>query len=317
MVLRQGLIVLALAGVLHFQRAADAAAQSRVTFLPEPGRLIIQVDGRPMGTYVYQDEEILRPYFSNLKAPGGVQVTRNHPPIIGKDKDDHASMHPGLWLAFGDMDGHDFWRNKGTVRHDRFLDDPTSQGNQGEFTVLNQYVAQERTVCEETCRIAIEVLPEGYLILWESAFSAQENAFAFGDQEEMGLGVRLATSIAVRSGQGGRILDDQGRRNEKAIWGKETLWCDYAGPVGDAFAGIMIMPSPGNASPCRWHVRDYGFMAANPFAKKAFNAGPAAKTVVPVKKSLTLCFGIFLHSAQDETALDLEQVYQEYLKRER
>ena len=32
-----------------------------------------------------------------------------------QDLDDHPTMHPGLWLAFGDINGADFWRNKGRV----------------------------------------------------------------------------------------------------------------------------------------------------------------------------------------------------------
>jgi len=316
MTLRNLLISVSLAGLFSLGGEATAASHDRISFRRDPGRLLLLVDGKPMGTYVYENEKILRPYFMNLKAPGDIQVTRHCPPRAGLDDDDHASMHPGLWLAFGDVDGYDFWRNKERVKHVEFLEEPTAQGNEGSFAVLNHYIAQGRIVCEERCDISLRLLPEGHLILWESVFSSKEGEFAFGDQEEMGLGVRLATPIPVRLGKGGRIVDDRGRRNEKSVWGKVSLWCDYAGPVGDAFAGVMIMPSPRNFAPCRWHVRDYGFMAANPFAKKAFKAGPAARTVVAAGQSLSLRFGILLHSAKDEDALDLDKVYREYSKME-
>ena len=67
---------------------------------------------------------ILRPYFCNVHAPGGIQVTRNHPPVAGQDATDHDTMHPGLWLAFGDINGQDFWRNKGRIEHVRFTEPP-------------------------------------------------------------------------------------------------------------------------------------------------------------------------------------------------
>src|SRR5690606_36644693 len=57
---------------------------------------------------------ILRPYLKNVMAPNGQQVTRLYPPDpeINKDNDDHPYFHPGIWMAFGDVNGFDFWRNK-------------------------------------------------------------------------------------------------------------------------------------------------------------------------------------------------------------
>src|SRR5687768_10660165 len=88
------------------------------------GTLGISYAGQRVADYVYADRKILRPYFANVCAPGGVQVTRNHPPVAG-DATDHDTMHPGLWLAFGDVSGQDFWRNKATIKHLRFIEPPT------------------------------------------------------------------------------------------------------------------------------------------------------------------------------------------------
>jgi len=40
---------------------------------------------------VYQDAEIQRPFFANVHVPGGVPVTRPHPPRAGIDAVDHAT----------------------------------------------------------------------------------------------------------------------------------------------------------------------------------------------------------------------------------
>ncbi len=286
----------------------------KITFRQQSGKIVICVDDKTIATYVYEDPQILRPYFTGLKAPSGVQVTRHHPPRKGVDADDHATMHPGLWLAFGDISGNDFWRNKSRVKHAGFIREPYVDSKHAGFTVQNQYMANEEIVCEETCKITILSRPAGYLILWNSEFNSDRKSFYFGDQEEMGLGVRLATPIVVKNKKGGRILDDKGNVNEKNIWGKPSLWCDYAGPIDDVFAGVMIMPDPDNFAPCRWHVRDYGFMTANPFGKKAFNLGAPGKVVVNKGKPFCLSFGILLHGSSDGELINFDAAYKDYLK---
>jgi len=131
--------------------------------------------------------------------------------------------------------------------------------------------------------------------------------------------VRLATPIMVKQDESrhrpGRILDDRGRRNEKGIWGEQAAWCDYSGWVGDTLAGIMVMPDPGNAAACRWHVRDYGLMVANPFGQAAFKKGPPKNTEVVSGRPFRLRFGILLHTAHREDGFDPAAAYQDYLKR--
>ncbi len=289
-------------------------ANGKIVFQQRPGKLLINIDSQTIATYVYEDSKILRPYFTGLKSPDGVGVTRNHPPRKGIDSGDHGSIHPGLWMAFGDINGNDFWRNKAAVKHAGFVKEPHTRKKQAGFTVKNQYIANDNVICEEICKITILVRPAGYLICWDSSFSSNTRSFYFGDQEEMGLGVRLATPIVVKNKKGGRILDDKGNVNEKSIWGKPGLWCDYAGPIDGVFAGIMIMPDPDNFGPCRWHVRDYGFMAANPFGKKAFNLGDEGKTIVEKGKRLSLRFGIMVHSTNNKIQLDLNAEYKNFLE---
>jgi hypothetical protein len=294
------------------------AAEHRILFESQADALRIRVDDQPLATYVYRDPQILRPYFKDLCAPGGIQVTRHHPPREGIDPTDHATMHPGLWLAFGDLGGADFWRNKGTVEHGGFVKAPRVEGDQGTFAVRNRYVAGGTAICEEVCAYTFQVRPAGYLILWDSTFQAQQSGLYFGDQEEMGLGVRVATPIMVKPQENrarpGHIVDEHGRRNEKGTWGEPAAWCDYSGWVGDAFAGIMVMADPGNAAPCRWHTRDYGLMVANPFGRSAFKKGLVNKTEVLSGQPLHLRFRILVHAGRSEDRFDPAAAYQDSLK---
>lgn len=96
--------------------------------------------------------------------------------------------------------------------------------------------------------------------------------------------------------------------------GKPALWCDYVGPVDDVFAGLMIMPDADNFRKCRWHVRDYGFMTANPFGHWALNLGSPGKITVRKGESLNLGFGILVHSSDSQSSIDLDAAYRDYLR---
>jgi hypothetical protein len=272
-------------------RAADLP---EVGFQTAPREVRLTVSGKPVAVYVYEDEKIQRPYLAHVKSPSGIQVTRNHPPILGKDRDDHDTMHPGIWMAFGDLDGEDFWRNKGRVVHECFVAEPTGGPGKGSFAVRNRYERRGgELVCHEECRITFLVRPAGYLLLWDSTFFA-DREFYFGDQEEMGLAFRVATPIAVDNG--GTMRDSQGRENEKGIWGKTTAWCDYSGVVHDRRIGMTLMCHPKNFRPSWMHARDYGFIAANPFGRKAFTGREPSRVVVAPGERLRLRYGVFLDS---------------------
>ena len=85
--LRQGDIECAL---IHYRRGDG----------PGPRKAVVTVSGKPVATYIHADKKIKRPYFAHVKTRSGIQVTRNHPPIVGKDRKDHDTMHPGIWMAF-------------------------------------------------------------------------------------------------------------------------------------------------------------------------------------------------------------------------
>ncbi len=281
-------------------------------------QLKILVGDKHFATYVFRDPKISRPYFAHVHAPNGVQVTRNHPPQPG-DAQDHGDYHPGLWMAFGDVDGHDYWRLKARVVHERIDALVTTEPNHGWFVVQNKYLSTDgqRVVCQERCRFDIYANTVGYLLVWDSQFSVAEKDFYFGDQEEMGLGVRVATPIAVDRQQGGQIVDSQGRHNGKEVWGKQADWCDYHGPVnghkGDGHkVGVMIMPDPENFRASWWHARDYGFVAANPFGVNAFTDGAKSRVYVRKDKPLRLRYGVLIHDDNVATDAQRQSAYRDF-----
>jgi hypothetical protein len=285
--------------------AADLAVE------PKADRLVITDGGRPVATYVFRDDKILRPYFAHVHAPGGIQVTRSHPPVAGADATDHDTMHPGVWLAFGDLNGHDFWRNKGKIVHERFVEPPAVQGGQVTFKAENtlQTAGGER-ICEQTSRVTVAARPSGYLLVWDSTFKSDQREFVFGDQEEMGLGVRVATAITEKSG--GVIRNSAGEKGATATWGRTADWSDTSGVIGGRRAGVLLMPDPGNFRPSWFHNRDYGLMAANPFGRNAFTRGEKSAVVVEKGESFRLRFGLLIHAAAPGQEVDLEAEYEHF-----
>lgn len=294
--------------------ALSAAAEPDVVaFAQEPGKVLVTVDGKTLATYVFEDKRISRPYFANVRAPGGVQVTRNHPPVKGEDPQDHATYHPGIWLAFGDISGNDYWRLKAKVLHDGFVKAPQGGLGRGGFTVRNRYLSKDdkSTVCTEICRYTFPVPPEGYLIVSDSIFQSDGGDFYFGDQEEMGLGVRVASPIRERAGNG-RILSSEGLQGARITWGQPAAWCDYAGKISGKHAGVTIMASPNNIRESWWHNRDYGVFVANLFGREAVRQGPSRKIVVEKGKPFRLGYGVLLHASDGKDGPNLAKAYEAY-----
>ncbi|MFM7149764.1 MAG: DUF6807 family protein [Gemmataceae bacterium] len=273
-------------------------------------KLTIKHGMSPLGAFVFGDLKIFRPFLSNLHGLNGTKLTRNHPPIPGTDATDHETMHPGIWLGFGDISGIDFWRNRGRIKHLRFLEPPTATNDQVTFATESELVApSDMRMGTMVNRIRLNKRPKGLLIVWEAIFHATEQELHFGDQEEMGLGARVASEFTEK--KGGKLLNSNGLTTAKQTWGQSASWCDYSGTKNGTEAGITLMASPSNFRPPWWHNRDYGVFVANPFGRSAMRQG--SKSVITVKKgdSLRLLFGAMLH---DSAQYDPASEYRHFLK---
>ena len=300
-----------------------AATPARITFEQTDDALLVQVDGRTVATYLLSHERLTRPALINVHSPRGTQVTRSFPPRLPEDRSpgykgeggiDHPTMHAGLWISFGNLDGQDYWRLKAQVKHDRFVEAPRSSGSRASFAVRNRYLSEDgrEEVCRDVTRYEWQLGPWGMLLLIEAVFRSDRD-FYFGDQEESGLALRVASPLRVLGGKG-TILNDRGERNEAEIWGKEARWVDYFGPVDDGrIAGVMLMPSPTNPRPCWIHARDYGVVVCNPFPRQPNERRePYVKTWVKQGKPHRLAWGVAIHDTEP-SEFNRERVYADYV----
>jgi hypothetical protein len=223
-------------------------------------------------------------------------------------------MHPGLWMAFGDISGVDFWRNKGLVRHVKFLKKPAVEESVASFTVRNSYEADGKPICTEDCEIQVNFnsFPQyqGTLITWTSRFTPAGDRFYFGDQEEMELGIRVATPLTVV--KGGTIRDSEGRTNGKDVWGKQADWCEYTGTLNGKRVGIVLMPDVKNFRRSWFHARDYGLLLANPFGRNAFTKGEKSRVDVKPGGELRLKYGVFLYDSDNDKVPNIGEVYRKF-----
>ncbi len=276
-------------------------------------RLILHHNGQALAHYVFKDDKILRPYFAHVRTLDGLPVTRRHPPVAGEDAVDHATMHPGLWLAFGDLAGQDFWRNKATIRHERFSKSPGTKGDATSFATVSSLIASNGTTLGRLdSHFTLRLLTDGWLLSWTAAITPAVDNFFFGDQEEMGFAVRVATPLAEKNG--GAILTSEGLRGAKASWGQTAAWSDYSGTISNRTVGVTLFTAPENIRPSWFHNRDYGLMVANPFGRKAFTKGESSRVPVAKGQTFTLRSGCFIHSTPTGRSADVATAYQRFIK---
>jgi putative membrane-bound dehydrogenase-like protein len=274
-------------------------------FEEQADRIRISLEDQPIVDFVFQDEKIRRPYFANARLVNGVQVTRNHPPRAEVDAVDHDTMHPGIWLGFGDISREDFWRNKAAIDHVRFVNPPTVAD--GRITFATESILKTSSgapLCSLTSEITLTARPSGWMLAWTASFRADQHSIIFGDQEEMGFGARIATPFTEKNG--GVIRSSTGKETAGRTWGQPAKWCDYS-KIGPPSGGIMLMASDRNFRESWWHNRDYGVFVANPFGREAMKQGPLSALSIKQGETFQIAFGALVH---DHSSFDPEAEFE-------
>jgi hypothetical protein len=272
----------------------------------ESNRLVVTAGGgEAVASYVFADPAVGRPAIRDLAAPGGTVVTRPCPPRHGADADDHATIHPGVWLCFSDLSGADPWRHKTAVRFAGFDGEPAVVDGVARFTAKIEYLGvatdtpDAPVVCRERSTVSIQDRAiDGAavrLLIWEAELTPGGNRpLVFGDVEEMGLGLRVASPLSPA--RGGRYLASHGGTNEKGIFGRGAVWVDASGTIDGRRAGATVINLAGNPREPFFHARDYGLVLANAFGRKAYGIqDPPPPITIEPGTSLRLAYAILLH----------------------
>jgi hypothetical protein len=134
----------------------------------------------------------------------------------------------------------------------------------------------------------------------------------FGDAKDGAFCVRLAEPLTEKNS--GTLRNSEGGVKMAGTWGKQASWVDYSGELDGEKLGVALFDHPDSfRHPARWHVRDYGLLAVNPFGSQAFDkANPLAPAALPKGQKLRLHYRIVVHPALD--AAQIERLYQAFAR---
>jgi len=253
--------------------AAEDVRPAEVCFSlkEDPNQVVVLLDGRPVAAYCYAPE-LAKPYIAPLCLPSGRALTR---PVDGSVSVDHPH-HQGLFFAYGDVNGVDFWGNRGTlpqIRHVDFVARGVDDAGRSATleAVLHWVDRRGVTLLEERRKMRFFGVQDGFFIDFESRLEAVE-AVRFGDTKEGMFALRLADDLREKGGRG-RFYSASGKRGAAAVWGTRDSWVCLAAGEGQGAVLVGIKPL-GNSlgRPFFWHVRDYGLFSVNPLGWAAFGA---------------------------------------------
>lgn len=246
------------------------AIATDVSFSENPGRTDISIGGSPFSR-LYYGADWPQPFLHPLRAANGVPITRGYPvEKIEGESQDHI-WHHGLWFAHGDINGVDFWRDKGPEVTGRIVATgaPRAEGDQvtGEFDLVAPGGKRIGSM-EQSFRFAAR----GETRIVDARITVratEEGPLKFGDTEEGAFAIRFRDEF--REDRGAAITNSIGLSGTKEVWGKRAAWVDYTATVEGRLVGATIFDHPANPRhPSFWHARGYGLCAANPFGERDF-----------------------------------------------
>ena len=287
-VLAAGFCVWVGASGIAAQEVLEPKTVPHIQIIPMPyDQASFQRDGVELTRYHF-GPGVYRPFLFPAIGPSGAMLTRmGHP----HDPESH-SHHNSIWISHFDVDGTDFWgdRGKGRIRHKRIVE--YADGNECAYLVAeNEWVRDDdKVLLLETRRVATIALPDAeWLLTVDMEFRVKDQTVTLGKTPFGMIGVRMAKTIGVNDG-GGTIRNSEGAVNEKEILWKQARWVDYSGAITNkTLEGITLFDHPNNPNfPTYFHVRNDGWMGAS----LTFD-GP--RKIEP-DKLLHLRYGLYIHN---------------------
>jgi hypothetical protein len=143
----------------------------------------------------------------------------------------------------------------------------------------------------------------------------------FGDTKEGTFAIRLAAGLEepVKKSlptpkRTGLMVNAEGAKGEKNVWGKRSPWVDYAGELEGEKLGIAIFDNPANPKhPTYWHSRSYGLFAANIFGEHDYYNDKSRDGGVTVEagNSLRFRYRVIIHPGEAASA-GIAELYKKY-----
>ena len=304
-------------GTRTYRLLLDEPPSGGLRLAQSPEQFDLAIDGAPFTSYRFGSSEV-RPYFYPLVGPSAAAMTRNYPMRNVEGESTDHPHHRSLYIAFGDVNGVDVWSEPPHPNTGRIVHRAWNKVTPGTVVValdesLQWVDGHDRSLLDERRQIRAYGTKVARILDLDLTFSPSSVAVLFGDTKEGGpLAVRVATPLEGKNG--GLIENAQGGRREAETWGKRSPWVDYSGTIGQESVGIALMDHPTSfRHPTRWHVRDYGLFAANPFGLSAFTNDPSQRGdyLLEPNRSIQFHYRVVLHRG-DAAAGRIAAYYQDF-----
>lgn len=282
-------------------------------------RVRIEIDGKLFTEYRMSGAPHV--YYWPVIGPGGAKMTRSWPMAEAPGEEHDHPHHRSLWFSHGQVNGVDFWSEaastKGTpkhpvgrIEHDKILE-AKGGADSGVLKSSQKWIApDDSTPVTSTQTLKVYSRPDSERLFdFEVTLTAGDKDVVFGDTKEGSAGIRIAESMRLKGPKStpgaGKILNSEGDA-DGAVWGKRAKWVDMSGPIDGKIFGIAFMDHPKNPRyPTRWHARDYGLFAANPFCEKEMDKNQpsgAGDFTLKAGQSITFRYRILIHEGDAAAA---------------
>ena len=327
--MKHTLLILAAAGML----AWTASAQVKIT--PGPEKIAVDINGKPFTEFFIAGSQVVKPYLWPLRAATGTYITRMWPMenVAEEDKmfadklikQDHPHQR-GLWFAHDNVNKLDFWNiapldQAPYNRPDRGkivlvkVGKVTSGKSQGSIAATFDWKDQPGATMLTESRVMTFYADKVLRVIDFDITLTAVQKVVFGDSKDGTFGMRLRPVLQEDVGTG-HMVNADGLKGEKEVWGKPSNWCDYSGAIGDEKVGVAILDNPANPRhPVRWHSRAYGLFAANLFGVATFTGDKAqtSPTELEPGKSLRYRYRVIIHPG-DAASANIAAQWDKYIK---
>lgn len=303
--------------------ASPSSAADAVQLKRDGDKVEVVVQGQPFTT-LYFGADSPKPYLHPLRAASGKVVTRGYPMIKDDPEEIRAKYqdhphHRGLYFAHGDVNGVDFWsegKGKGRIVFKSLAE--LKSGRNGALIATFEWVTPEgKKLLTETKKLVFRGRPgtaqkDTRVLDVEETLQANAEAVKLGDTKEGTFAIRVAVFLAPN--HGGTMVNSEGGKGEKEIWGKRATWVDYYAQSAGETVGIAVFDHPKNPKhPTYWHARAYGLLAVNPFGEHDYyndKSRDGSLTIQPDGR-LTFRYRVLIHSG-DTAAAKIAEQYKRY-----
>jgi len=297
----------------------------------------ILVNNQLFTTYNYSDT-LYKPCFFPVYSAGGNMVCRGFP-LAPKpfERIDHPH-HTGMWMAFGDVNGIDFWNNSyaipdsaknkyGRIKTKSILTKKYSDFL-SELIVENEWITHTGIVLLVEKTIFTFRCAENFRwIKCQSKLTSKTNEVIFEDSKEGLFAIRLATELETPTNELTLRLDDkkiltplpinyqenitgqyqnsEGNVGELECWGKSAKGACVTGSIGNETITIYLIDNQNNfGTPAHFHTRGYGLFSINSLGSKHFNDTKKIQLRLSKNQSKTFEYQLIINSSQPSNIFD-------------